>query len=160
MIFITLGTQKFQFDRLLKKIDDMKKNGIINEEIYAQIGESTYVPETYEFEKFVDKDDFMMYMKKADVIITHSGVGTIIKGLNLNKKVIVVPRLKKFKEHVDDHQLEIAKSFSDKNFVLSTDENIDNLEKVLKDIKKHKFSKYISSNENIQRLIINFIEEN
>ena len=104
LIFITVGTQKFQFNRLLKKIDDMKINGLISDEVFAQVGYSSYKPKSYNFKDFLNKDEFSSYMNSANIIVTHSGVGTIIKGLNLKKIVIVVPRLKRFKEHVDDHQ--------------------------------------------------------
>ena len=53
-------------------------------------------------------------IRECDVLITHSGVATIIAGLKNDKKVIVVPRLAKYGEHVDDHQVQIAESFLNK----------------------------------------------
>lgn len=47
MIFITLGSQKFQFDRLLKAVDELIERGIIQDEVFAQTGYSTYVPNNY-----------------------------------------------------------------------------------------------------------------
>ena len=158
MILITLGTQKFQFNRLLKKIDLLIENNVITEEVVAQTGFSTYIPQHYEYKDFFDKDEFKQIIEKADLVITHSGVGTIIKSLDLNKPVIVVPRLHEFSEHVDDHQLEIAESFSNKKFVLSTDRDIDNLEKCIAQLKKTKFKKYKSSNKKIQKTIMDYIE--
>lgn len=158
MILVTLGTQKFQFNRLLKKIDEMIESGLIKEEVIAQTGFSTYIPKNYEYKDFFDKDEFKTIIEKTDIVITHSGVGTIIKSLGFNKPVIVVPRLCEFDEHVDDHQLEIANSFSNKKFVLSTDRDINNLEKCLLDVKNTKFNKYKSSNKKIQDIIIGYIE--
>ena len=115
LIFVTLGTQKFQFDRLLKYIDEQIENGKIKEKVFAQIGNSSYQPKNYEYKEFLDKEEFNKKIKASKLIITHSGVGTIIASINENKPVIVVPRLKKFGEHVDDHQLQIAESFSKKS---------------------------------------------
>lgn len=159
MIFVTLGTQKFQFNRLLKYIDEKKKSGEINEEVFAQIGNSDYIPTNYKFKDFLNKDEFEDYIKKADLVITHSGVGTIISAININKPVIVVPRLAKFGEHVDDHQLQIAESFSKKKLVISNGENINNLIDNIRLAKEYKFDTYVSSNEKIQKIIIDYIEQ-
>lgn len=143
MIMVVVGTQKFQLNRLLKEIDDLIEKGIIKDEVFAQIGNSDYQPKHYDFKNFINKDEFEEIVEKCSVLITHSGVGTIISGLNHNKPVIVYPRLKKYNEHVDDHQTEIAKSFSEMNYVLLCDED-DDLAKILEKSLKHKFEKYSS----------------
>lgn len=113
MIFMTLGSQKFQFNRLLSKVDDLVSQGMITEEVFAQTGHSDYVPRHYEYKKFLDRDEFAQTIKLADMIITHGGTGAIIGAIKSGKKVIVVPRLAKFGEHVDDHQLQIIAQFSE-----------------------------------------------
>lgn len=82
MIFITLGSQKFQFNRLLKAVDKL----YTNEEIMAQIGYSDYLPKNYKYKKFLDRDEFSYYMKKADIVITHGGTGAIMGALKRKKK--------------------------------------------------------------------------
>lgn len=54
MIFVTLGSQKFQFNRLLQKIDELVKEEAIKEEIFAQIGYSDYKPENYQYKDFLN----------------------------------------------------------------------------------------------------------
>lgn len=157
MIFITLGTQKFQFNRLLKKIDELISEKKIKEKVFAQIGNSDYKPINFKYKEFLNKEEFEECVKKADLIITHAGVGTIITALNFDKRVIVVPRLAKYKEHVDDHQVEIAESFSKKGFVLSSGENIEDLYENIKKSKTMEFKKYISSNKKINNVIDEFI---
>lgn len=159
MIFVTVGTQKFQFNRLLEYIDKEIENGNVKQDVFAQVGHSDYKPKNYQYKDFIDKQEFEEYLKKSDLVITHSGVGTIIAALNQNKPVIVVPRLAKYKEHVDDHQIEIADSFSKKSFVISNGEDIGNLLDNINKCKKYKFEKYVSSNKNIQDIITKFIEE-
>lgn len=157
MIFVVVGTQKFQLNRLLKEIDVQIEKGIIKEEVFAQIGNSDYQPKHYKFKKFIDKDEFEKTMEECTILITHSGVGTIISGLNHSKPVIVYPRLKKYNEHVDDHQTEIAKSFSEMNYVLLCNEN-DDLSNLLEEALKHKFEKYSSRRIDTIKAINEFLD--
>ena len=122
MIFVTLGSQKFQFDRLLQAVDELKTD----EEIFAQIGYSNYEPQNYEYKKFLDRDEFENVMDKADIVITHGGTGAIIGAVKKGKKVIAVPRLKKYGEHVDDHQLQLVEQFKDLNLICAC-KNVDKL---------------------------------
>lgn len=156
MIFVVVGTQKFQLNRLLKEIDTEIEKGIIKEEVFAQIGNSDYTPKHYKFKKFINKDEFEKIMEECTILITHSGVGTIISGLNHNKPVIIYPRLKKYNEHVDDHQTEIAKSFSEMNYVLLCNEN-DDLSSLLEEALKHKFEKYSSKRVDTIKAINEFL---
>ena len=111
MIFVTLGTQKFQFNRLLRMMDDLIENKKIHERVFAQIGNSDYLPQYYEYCNFLSNNDYEEYIKNCDILVSHSGVGTIMTGLRYRRKIIVVPRLSKYGEHIDDHQTQIAQSF-------------------------------------------------
>lgn len=113
MIFVTLGSQKFQFDRLLKRVDDLIEEGIIKEEVFAQIGASTYIPKHYEYVNFLDREKFAEIMDSCNTVITHGGTGVIIGAVKKGKKVIAVPRLAQFGEHVDDHQLQLLHQFDE-----------------------------------------------
>lgn len=146
MIFVALGTQKFQMNRLIEAVDVQKGKGLIKEEIFAQSGNSDYMPRNFESKAFLNSDEFNNQIEKSDIVITHSGVSTIIKALMLGKKVIVVPRLAKFGEHVDNHQMEIAETFSELNYVFMTLE-VNDLYKIIEDVKTHKFNSYVSGND-------------
>lgn len=159
MIFVILGTQKFQLNRLLKLLDQYIDQGKIHEEVVAQIGYSDYLPKRYRYVEFLNKEEFDGMIQKADVVIAHSGVGSIISALNANKPVIVYPRLAKYREHIDDHQLEIAYAFSKKNYVLCCDENDDLLEK-LEESKHFHFEKYVSQREKIVGIISDYLKNN
>ena len=107
-IFITLGSQKFQFNRLLKAVDELCEKGTVDaEDVFAQIGYSDYLPKNFSYKKFLDRDEFSNEMEKANIVITHGGTGAIIGAVKKGKKVIAVPRLAKYGEHVDDHQLQL-----------------------------------------------------
>jgi UDP-N-acetylglucosamine transferase subunit ALG13 len=95
-------------------------------------------------------------IKKADIVIAHSGVGSIISALSSNKPVVVFPRLAKYKEHIDDHQLDIAHAFSHKNYCLCCEEDDDLLEKI-NQCRVMKFDKYVSQRERIVGIITNYL---
>lgn len=154
MIFVTLGSQKFQFNRLLKKLDNLVKNSKIKEEIFAQIGYSDYKPQNYKYKDFVDRDQFKDIMSKSDIVITHGGTGAIITAVKQEKKVIAMPRLAKYGEHVDDHQIQIVKEFEDSGIIKAV-YDIEDLEKALTSINSEHFEKYKSNTQTI----INDIEE-
>jgi UDP-N-acetylglucosamine transferase subunit ALG13 len=132
------------------------EQGLLRDEVIAQVGYSDYKPKNFKVYQFMDKNIFENHIQQADVIIAHSGVGTIMSGLRLNKPVIVFPRLKKFNEHVDNHQIEIAKAFVQKNYVLSC-ENENHLLDIIEKSKTIEFETYISSKQRIISLIEDFI---
>ena len=113
MIFVTVGSQKFQFDRLIRAVDALVASGVVGDGAFAQTGVCTYIPEYLEHEAFLDRDSFRIHMDACDVVVTHGGTGAIIGAVKDNKKVIAVPRLAKYGEHVDDHQIEIVRQFGD-----------------------------------------------
>ncbi|TLS35180.1 PssE/Cps14G family polysaccharide biosynthesis glycosyltransferase [Pseudalkalibacillus caeni] len=117
MIFVTVGTQRFQFNRLFKELDRLIKSGEISEEVVAQTGYTDYQPEQYQGESMVSPEKMDEFIDKSTLVITHAGTSSIIKCLKQDKKVVVVPRVAKYGEHVDDHQLEIAELFAGQNLI-------------------------------------------
>lgn len=154
MIFITLGSQKFQFNRLLETMDTLMKNGIITDEVFAQIGYSDYKPQYYKYKNFLDRDEFNEWESKCDILITHGGTGAIIGAVKKGKKVIAVPRLARYGEHVDDHQVQLIKQFNEQNLICGLDD-CSQLGEAIDDIKNHTFDSYVSNTQ----LIINNIEK-
>lgn len=153
MIFVTLGSQKFQFNRLLQVVDNLETD----ETIFAQIGYSDYKPKNYNFKKFLDRDEFANVMDLADIVITHGGTGAIINAVKKGKKVIAVPRLKKYGEHVDDHQIQLLDQFAELNLIYTcTDCDI---QKALNIVKKTIYAKYQSNTDKIIKSLEEFINE-
>jgi UDP-N-acetylglucosamine transferase subunit ALG13 len=146
LIFIITGTQKFQFNRLLKEIDILKRNNKISHEIFAQIGYSTYKPNTYNFVRFLEGKAFKKRLIKADLIITHGGSAAITTSLKNNKKVIAFPRLKEFGEHVDDHQLEVVSKLKQEGLIEMV-LKLKDLEDLINNIEKVTFKRFKSNTE-------------
>ncbi len=161
MILVTLGTQDKPFIRLLKAIDEEINKGNIKERVVVQAGYSMNKYQTNNMEMFdlIDRDEFDKLVKECSFLITHGGVGSILTGLKANKKVIACPRLCKYKEHLNDHQVQIINEFSKAGYILAYREN-DNLGDILKQIKKFKPQKYVSNTNNLVNLIKDFIDNN
>lgn len=158
MIFVTLGSQKFQFNRLLKAIDDQVAEGKIIDTIFAQIGASDYKPQYYEYKDFLNRDDFAKIMNEADIVITHGGTGAIIGAVKQEKKVIAVPRLSKYGEHVDDHQLQLIRQFSELNIIKECDD-CDKIAEAIREVKRTEYRSYRSNTFRIIKSIEEFIDK-
>lgn len=158
MIFITLGSQKFQFNRLLKCVDNLVESKIIEEEIFAQVGYSDYIPKHYSYKKFLDRNEYMEKVNKCNLVITHGGTGAIIGAIKRGKKVIAIPRLKRFGEHVDDHQVQIVNQFNDMNLICGIMDT-KNLENAVIEVKGQEYKQYKSNTNVIISSIEKYIDE-
>jgi len=143
MIFVILGTQKFQMNRLVRLMDNLAGKGNLGMPVVAQIEQSDYEPVNFKFHRFLDKSEFDELIAQAELIITHCGVGSIVTAVKCRKPVIVVPRLAKYGEHVDDHQSKIASAFAKKGFVLLCNDG-DDMEKLIAISKDMVVPEYIS----------------
>ncbi|MGP6146511.1 PssE/Cps14G family polysaccharide biosynthesis glycosyltransferase [Jeotgalibaca sp. A122] len=154
MIFITLGSQKFQFNRLLKKVDELIEDGTIKDEVFAQIGYSDYKASHFKYTEFLNRDEFSNTIEKCDIVITHGGTGAIISAVKNKKKVIAIPRLVKYMEHVDDHQLQIIEQFKEMNLIYGC-KDCDNLGIAIEELDNISLKGYTSN----KKMIINSIDE-
>ena len=126
MILVTLGTQDKKFYRLLNVIQKVIDDGIIKDKVIVQAGYSCdYKSNDMEILNLVSIDKFKKLISGCDILITHGGVGSIISGLKENKKIIAVPRLKKYKEHTNDHQVQIVDNFASEGYILKLDDGED-----------------------------------
>ena len=123
MILVTLGTQDKEFTRLLKAIDREIKKGVITDKVVVQAGCTKFESENMEMFDLIPANEFDEYIKKADLIITHGGAGSILTGVKNNKKIIAAARLAKYKEQHNDHQLEIVEEFTKMGYILSFDDS-------------------------------------
>lgn len=158
MIFVTLGSQKFQFNRLLKAVDQLIDEGIITEDVFAQTGYSDYQPQNFRYQQFLDREAFAEKMVQADIVITHGGTGAIIGAVKKGKKVIAVPRLAKYGEHVDDHQLQIVNQFEELNLLCAC-RDAERIGEALETVRNAEFRVYHSNTQTIINSIEAFIEE-
>lgn len=115
MIFVTVGTHNQGFERLVKKADEIARD--LKEEVVIQRGNTAYEPRYARFFDFASREEIAEWVEKARVVVTHGGAGSIVFALSRGKPVIVVPRLKKYHEHVNDHQVELARALEEEGRV-------------------------------------------
>lgn len=157
MIFVCTGTQIFQFDRLTKKLDELVADGKVKDKIFAQIGAAEYLPNNYGYKKFINKDEFAEYQLEADVIISHGGTGALVGASKLGKNIIAVPRLAKYHEHVDDHQLQVVSVMEKEGYVRAV-YDIDDLGRVINEALKEPITKVYKRESNVIPIIEKFID--
>lgn len=131
MIFITVGTHEQQFNRLIREVDRLKEDGIIEEEVFIQLGYSDYIPKNCKWKDMISYDEMDNYVKNSRIIITHGGPGSIFQCINYNKIPIVVPRNPEYDEHVDNHQIKFVRKLDEKKSVIGI-EDIDKLGDIIK----------------------------
>lgn len=159
MILVLLGTQNNNFSRLLEKIDKCIDKKIINEKVVVQAGNTKYKSKNMDIFDFTSADELNKITTKADLIITHGGVGSIISSIKLGKKVIAVPRQKKYNEHVNDHQVQIVKTLEKGGYIIGV-YNIDELEEQLLNISEFVPKEYKNENNSVADIVKEFIDNN
>ena len=114
MIFLTVGEQ-LAFDRLVQAVDTWSR--VSEHNVFAQIGNAQYRPKQIEYINFVTQKEFLEKIERAELIISHAGMGTIITALDFNKRILVMPRDSSLGEHRNDHQIKTALKFSELGLV-------------------------------------------
>ena len=156
MIFVTLGSQKFQFNRLLQAVDRLVEQQIITQPVFAQTGASDYVPQHYASAAFLDRGTFAQKVRESSVVITHGGTGAIVGALKQGKPVIAVPRLARYREHVDDHQLQLLKQFEEMGMI-AVCYDLRRLGELYHEVQKETFAPYVSNTAQIIQSIDDFL---
>ena len=159
MVLVLLGTQNNSFHRLLQEVQTCIDNKIINDKVIVQAGNTKFESNDMEIFDLIPQAKFNELLNSADIIITHGGVGSILNAVKLDKKVIAVPRLKKYNEHVNDHQIQIVETFSKQHYIKGVID-LNTLGEVLKNISSFLPTKYESNTENIISIIKEYINNN
>ncbi|RZL47532.1 MAG: exopolysaccharide biosynthesis protein [Pedobacter sp.] len=158
MILVLLGTFKIDFSRPIKAIEKAVLAGRVTDEIIIQAGHTNYKSDVLTIRKFIDSDELSGLYDSAEVVVTHAGVGSILKGFEKGKKIIAVPRLYKYHEHVDDHQLDILEEFTKENYLIPWNEN-DDFATLLTQAKSFVPAPFVSNKQNLTDFLIDYIEK-
>lgn len=127
MIFVTVGTHEQPFNRLVQSVDELKKNGIITEDVIIQTGYSTYMPQYCQWKKLFPYEKMLQLVNEARIVITHGGPSSFIMPLQVGKIPIVIPRKHEFNEHVNDHQVSFCKAVEERMGTIIVVEDISQL---------------------------------
>ena len=161
MILVMLGTQNNSFERLLKKMDELIEKKVIDEKVIVQSGYTNYESKNMRIFDLIPQEELEKYQEQADLIITHGGVGSIVSSIKKGKKVIAIPRLHRYHEHVNDHQKQIVESFDKKGYIIGI-QRIDELRKAIiraQEFEPKKYEDQEKSNSKILEIIEDFIEK-
>ena len=129
MIFVTVGSA-FSFDRLVTTVDEAVGKGLVEEEVFAQIGSGGYRPQNMRYSEVLEKSDFDRFLLQSSGIISHAGIGTISMALDYGKPLLAMPRRKSYGELVNDHQIVTAKKFEALGYILVADDEKQLLAKI------------------------------
>jgi len=117
MIFLTVGSM-FTFDRLVRAVDEAAGRAAVFDEVFAQVGIGGYRPRNMKFAETLEREVYREYVAKSKAMIGHAGMGTILMALDAGRPLLVMPRLKRFGEIVNDHQVATAERFASNGYVL------------------------------------------
>lgn len=132
MIFVTVGTHEQSFNRLIKKIDELKRDGFIDEKVIMQTGFSNYEPKYCQWSKMLSYEQMVENVRNAHIVVSHGGPASFIMPLQIGKNPIVVPRQYQFGEHVNDHQVEFSRSIAERLETIIVVEDINKLGDTIK----------------------------
>lgn len=158
MVLVMLGTQNNSFHRLLEEVEKCIENKVIKEDVIVQAGGTKFYSEKMKIFDLISNDELTKYMVQASFIICHGGVGSIVSSIKLGKKVIAVPRYKKYGEHVNDHQEQIVESFNQQGYIKGI-HGVEDLSKSISEINEFHPQKFVSNTERIISIITDFIEK-
>ena len=151
---VITGNLKKDFSRLIELIYsniDLLPKPILIQYGHSIIKNVNQYNDQIEYKKFIDNKNVLLIMKEVDVIVAHCGAGIILEALSYEKKPYIVPRKKKFDEHIDDHQTELYDLFIEKNLIFDINDLQNNNKKLL--------NKNSINNKNINDYIKNYIDE-
>jgi len=157
MILVLLGTFQIEFPRPLILIEQLMQENKLKEEIIVQNGFTNFSSSHLDLRPFMSAEELDKLYQEARIIITHAGTGSLMKGIKMGKKVISVPRLKKYGEHIDNHQLEIHTEFEKLKYIYPWNDG-DSLEQVLIDIENFHPAKYVSHKEDMVEYLKSYID--
>lgn len=160
MIFVTVGTHEQPFNRLIECIDNLKRDGLIEEDVVIQTGYSTYEPQYCQWQKLYPYQRMVELVAEARIVITHGGPSSFIMPLQIGKTPIVVPRKVDFNEHVNNHQVAFSSAVAARMgtiiVVEDTDKLIDtinNFDEIVSGMSKGLKSNNSRFNEEISKIV-------
>lgn len=129
LIFVTVGGMR-AFERLIREMDRIA--GKVDEKVVMQIGSTNYEAKNCDYFRFMSVNEIEELYAGARVVVCHAGIGSILTAVKYNKPLILVPRMKRYGEHIDDHQLEIAREMESLGVTVVYD--ISNLESAVENV--------------------------
>jgi anti-anti-sigma factor len=119
MLLITVGTEQYQFNALMHWIELLIKYQLINEDVLVQYGFSTHLPDGSTAYRNLSESEFLNFVDRASLIISHCDENTALMLEDKDTPYVLVPRLHRFREYMDNRQMEIADEFEHKGMAIA-----------------------------------------
>ena len=160
MIFVTIGNNPKGFPRLLEAVDAIAGQGVIrNETVFLQMGNTEkFCPRHCEHRPFLPMDEFQNYLEKSDLIISHGGSGTVLSAVRLGRIPVVMPRRKKYSEHINDHQMQLVRALASEGRVIPAYEP-ENLPAAIEEARRRNMQTVPAPPSRMLELVARAIEE-
>lgn len=113
MVLVTVGTHEQPFDRLMREVERLVREGAVDD-VTVQYGYSTVRPEGCRCEAFFPYGEMCRLYEEVDVVVCHGGPSTFLEAMGHGKVPVVVPRQAAFGEHVNDHQVAFCRQFAER----------------------------------------------
>jgi UDP-N-acetylglucosamine--N-acetylmuramyl-(pentapeptide) pyrophosphoryl-undecaprenol N-acetylglucosamine transferase len=117
-VVVTLGANRYDFGRLIEGVQRILP---VDAEVLWQTGHTDITRFGIEAAKFLPSAELAYAMRAADLVIAHAGVGSALAALKAGRVPLLVPRRKQFGEHVDDHQVQIARHLAHRGIAMQCD---------------------------------------
>jgi anti-anti-sigma factor len=119
MLLIVVGTEEYQFNALMHWIELLLKYQLIKEEVLVQYGASTYLPDGARAYRKLSDQELLAFIDSASLIISHCDEGVAQFLEDKDTPYVLVPRLQRFREHIDNHQMEVADDFERRGIAIA-----------------------------------------
>ncbi len=119
MLLIMVGTEQYQFNALMHWIELLIKYQLINEEVCVQYGSSTYFPDSSKAYQWLSEQQFLHFIDSASLIVSHCDEGIAQLLEDKDTPYVLVPRLQRFREYIDNHQMEVADDFERRGIAIA-----------------------------------------
>lgn len=157
MIFLTVGTI-LPFDRLVRAVDEAIEAKAVTMPVFAQIGRTSMRPRNMDWVPVLEKAAFDQKVAEAAFVISHAGMGSMMIALERGKRLLVMPRMKRYGEAVNDHQVGSARRFAEMGHVLAAYDSTE-LPARLGEIESFLPASRISQADRVAQRISQFLEQ-
>jgi UDP-N-acetylglucosamine transferase subunit ALG13 len=114
LIFVTVGNANQGFGRLLREVDRLAGEGLFgSEEVFLQTGRRPgFTPQHGQYKDFLSSQEFAEKIRQASLIVCHGGC-TVLQVISLGKLPVVMPRMRRYREHINDHQVLFVRALAE-----------------------------------------------
>jgi UDP-N-acetylglucosamine--N-acetylmuramyl-(pentapeptide) pyrophosphoryl-undecaprenol N-acetylglucosamine transferase len=120
-VVVTLGTIAFDFRRLIEKLRAILPKGA---DVLWQTGHTDATDLGINSQSFLSSDALSSAMRQADLVVAHAGVGSALAAVQAGHAPLLIPRRKHYGEHIDDHQVQIARELVHRGIAVACDADL------------------------------------